>query len=364
MLKKPELKKDLVLESWLNEFLNGHTQNTYRSALNKFKKLLEISDLETYLNNKPDAYADIKRFLAKMNGKPPKTVKSYASAVKLFLGEKGFKVTDEQWKKLTRRGYIPRRARATTQDKAPSKEILRRILTHSNIKLRALVLFLVSSGCRIGETLQLEKQHFNLEANPPRAKIPAEFTKGGVGGRTVYFSYEARDAITEWLKVKDQWKKRYRTGTHAGKRVFPWTSQTAGFMLRLACDKAELNQKDSKTDRRIYHLHGMRKFFRTKSGLGLDTVNALMGHEEYLDASYLRLDETREIAEEYLKAMPNLSVFNVEDKSLVKKTAKLEEEKEELKQRVKELEYKNEDFEQLRKQVSIMAKELDRLLKN
>lgn len=53
------------------------------------------------------------------------------------------------------------------------------------------------SNARIGETLKLEKQDFKLDADLPSVDIKAEYTKGGVGGRTVYFSYEARDAIKD-----------------------------------------------------------------------------------------------------------------------------------------------------------------------
>jgi len=362
MLSKQTVYVDPVLDNWLQEFLNLNTRKQYKAAVNKYMKLLEIKALEDYLNSEPDVLSDMRRFLALMNGKPSKTVKNYANAVKLFLNEQGKKIEEEDWKKLTRRGYVPKYARAETQDKKPSKEILRNVLNHSNIKGRVLFLFLVSSGARIGETLQLKKDDMKLDADPPRAHIRAEYTKGGVGARTVYFSYEARDAIKEWYKVKDQWKKRAVGGTHGGDRVFPWTSNTARFMWSLACDKSEVGIKDKKTNRRIYHLHSLRKFFRSNSGLGVDITNALMGHSEYLDSSYLRLDEEGEIAEAYLKAMPKLSVFAVEDKTLQKKTDKLEEENTELKKRVKKLESDKNEIDEIKKQVANLTKQLESLI--
>jgi len=57
-------------------------------------------------------------------------------------------------------------------------------------------------SARIGETLKLEKQDFKLDADLPSVDIKAEYTKGGVGGRTVYFSYEARDAIKDCCESK------------------------------------------------------------------------------------------------------------------------------------------------------------------
>ena len=60
-----------------------------------------------------------------------------------------------------------------------------------------MILFRVSSGARIGEILQLKKEDFDLEADPPRVHIRDKITKGGTGGRIAYFSYETRDAIKE-----------------------------------------------------------------------------------------------------------------------------------------------------------------------
>lgn len=219
----------------------------------------------------------------------------------------------------------------------PTKEMLKQILVHSNIKGRAMVLFLVSSGARIGETLQLKKQDLDLDADPPRAHIRAEYTKGGVGARTVYFSYEARDTIKEWFKVKDTMKKT--TGeSFSGDKVFPWNSHTARFMFYLACDKAGIDSRDTTTNRRKIHLHSLRKFFRTKIRLeDLDITNALMGHAEYLDDSYLRLDEEGEIAQAYLKAMSNVSIYQIEELEVSKAVEPLQKELSELKLKYEKL---------------------------
>jgi integrase len=171
---------------------------------------------------------------------------------------------------------MPKPVTERTRDKKPTKEMLIQILDHANIKYRAIILFLVSSGARIGETLQLKKQDLMLDSKPPKAIIRAEYTKGGVGARTVYFSYEARDAIKEWLKIKASTKKR--TGeSFEGDLVFPWNSYTARFMFNLSCDKSGINNLDHQTNRRVIHIQSLRKFFRSNSGLGADIVHALMG---------------------------------------------------------------------------------------
>ena len=119
----------------------------------------------------------------------------------MFFQDKGVKIPDEDWKKIRRRGYMPKRVRAETRDKKPTKAMLKKILNYADLKSRAMILFLISSGARIGETLQLKKEDFDFEADPPKAHIRRDYTKGGVGERTVFFSYEAKDAIKDWLAI-------------------------------------------------------------------------------------------------------------------------------------------------------------------
>ncbi len=260
---------------------------------------------------------------------------------------------------------MPKRVRAETRDKKPTKPMLKKILNYADLKARAQTLFLLSSGARIGETLQLEKDDFDFSSDPPRVHIRAEITKGGVGERTTYFSYEAKDAIQDWLKIKDTLTKRGTSGDFSGERVFAWNSASARFMWNLACDKAGYGDRDKRTGRRIYHLHSLRKFFRTKIGLELDITHALMGHAEYLDDAYLRLEEEGEIANAYLEAMPNVSVYQVEDQELKQETESLREENEKLKKRIGQLESqkqeRNGDIKEMRNENRKTKEELKNL---
>ena len=71
-----------------------------------------------------------------------------------------------------------------------------------------MVLFLISSGARIGETLQLKVEDFDLDSKPQKVHIKARYTKGKVGERTVYFSFEARDILKDWISIKNSTTKR------------------------------------------------------------------------------------------------------------------------------------------------------------
>jgi len=325
-------KNDELLDSWLGEFKSKSTRRVYRAGVRDYAKKLNIDDLQKYVKDSPNVTEDIRRYLTLLEGKPSKTVSTYVGAVKVFLQDKGVKVPDEAWKKIKRRGFMPKRIRATTRDKKPTKTQLKRILNYVDVKGKALILFLVSSGGRVGETLRLKIEDFDFEADPPRVHIRGEITKGGVGERTAYFSYEARDALKDWLAIKDSMHKRDGS-TYKDDRVFPFVLSTANDLFNRACDKAGIGTRDKRTERRVIHLHSLRKFFRTKIGLDLDMTHALMGHAEYLDQSYLR-QEQGEIAEAYLEAMPNVSVYGGQGPEI----KSLEEENQQLKDRLSSLE--------------------------
>jgi integrase len=337
---------DPILKEWLSEFSNRNTKRQYCSAMRLFKKNLGIEDLGEYLKTEPDTATDIRKFISSLNEKPKKSLLTYTTIVKVFFQDNGVKVDDLKWKKLRRRGFIPKHPRAETRDKKPTIEQLKKILNYMDVKGRAMVLFLLSSGARIGETLQLKTDDFNLDSDPPKVFIHAEYTKGGVGQRTVYFSYEARDAIRDWIKIKDKTGKRDGS-THEDERVFSWGLFTARDMWNRAVAKAGIDKKDPRTGRRIYHLHSLRKFFRTKIGLDLDITHALMGHVEYLDEAYLRQDQDR-IAQAYLESMSNVSVYSIENTELKQETQNLREELNTVKQKEQQ---KDERIKQLESQL-------------
>lgn len=329
-------KNDAYLNDWLQEFKSDNTRRVYNSALTKFKEANQITNLEKYINDSPDAASDMRKLLVRLEGKPSKTVTTYAGAVKVFLQDKGVKVPDESWSKIRRRGYLPKRPRPQTQDKIPTKTQLKTIVNYLDVKGKALTLFLLSSGARIGETLRIKEEDLNLESDPPKVYIREGYTKGGVGQRTVYMSHEARDAIRDWLAIKNSMGKRDGSGTFKGKRVFPVCHHTAKYLWNRACDKAGLDVRDKQTGRRLYHLHSLRKFFRSKIGLNNDVTHALMGHVEYLDESYLR-QEQGEIAEAYLENMQNVSINAVEDLELRRTTEEQKNEITELRKEMAEL---------------------------
>ena len=126
---------DSTLKAWLTEFNNKNTKRQYCSAMRLFKKNLGIEDLGQYLKSEPDTAVDIRKFIFSMDGKPKKSLLTYTTIVKVFFQDNGIPIEDNNWKKLRRRGFLPKHARAETRDKKPTIQQLKKILKRREKRL-------------------------------------------------------------------------------------------------------------------------------------------------------------------------------------------------------------------------------------
>lgn len=306
------------VDTWLEtNFVSKNTRKLYRTALNNFHQRFGEISTEAQLEQA------IKQWINQLSADyVPKTINAYVAAVISYYKDHGITLDPIAWQNIRRRLLPP--AHATTFDKAGTHDEWKRILSYMTLKPRSLFLFLLSSGCRIGETLQLRISDLDLATDPPRAYIRPEYTKGGFGGRIVFFTYEARDAIEQYLELKlnlglkkktphrvyiPKWHRYVYFEEHEDDRVWDINHQTASEFLYEALRRAGLDERDPRTGRRLIHIHSTRKFFRSNCGLPDALTHALMGHRGYLDRSYLRLDPDK-AGEEYKNiAIPRLSIF-------------------------------------------------------
>ena len=169
---------------------------------------------------------------------------------------------------------------------------------------------------RIGELLKSNIDDLYLDEEPARIQIRGEVTKSG-NSRHAFFSREAQEALTEWLKVRDEYLRVAVAKSHMyeksieDSRIFPFDISTAYSIWTKALHKSGLNGKDKSTGREKLHPHVLRKFFRTRlgaTGIPVDVVEALMGHEGYLTEVYRRytIENLRKF---YLQGESALLVF-------------------------------------------------------
>lgn len=294
---------------------------------------------EKYFSQKRDYQKDIRNFLTSLNGSAPLTIRLKLSSLKTFFIENEVELPLKFWRMINRK---IKGSRALTLDRIPTKSELKQILMHMPIQGKALYLCLASSGMRIGELLQTNIDDLSLNEEPAHVQIRGEITKTG-NSRHAFFSRETKEALVEWLKVREDYLKAAIGKSHlydkvsVDPRLFPFNESTAYSLWKKALHKAGLNGRDKSTDRERLHPHVLRKFFRTRlgaAGIQIDVVEALMGHKGYLTEVY-RKYTVQDLAKFYLKGEPALLVFT-DTQKVVELQKAIEEKNLELQKNIKE----------------------------
>lgn len=307
------------IAEFLKLFNSPKTKNAYKWCLGEFfKYLYPESSLEEsgerYFSETRNYEDDISNFLSSINGsKAPKSVKLMITTVRSFLIENDVELSEKFWRRL--KGRV-KGSRTRTLDNVPSNLELRKAIMMMPPNGKALYLVLSSSGMRIGETLKLQIEDLNFDYDPVRVNIRGDTTKTG-NSRIAFISGEAKEAVEEWLKVRNQYLKAASGKSHKyGKsvedsRLFPFLDNTAYMVLNNALEKSGFLKRDKSTNRKTVHPHVLRKFFRTRMAtlIPVDIVEALMGHEGYLTEVYRRYT-TEDLAKFYKQGESSLSVFS------------------------------------------------------
>ena len=318
---------------YLETYNSKNTVDTYKTSLSIFLKGVygdgELVDLASrYFQDNRNYESDVQGLIAKIKDLPPKTVHLRLSAVRTFLLENNVELRQIFWRNLSRR---IQGNDARTDDRIPTNVELRRILSHMPIQGKALYLTMSSSGMRIGETLKLKledkannvQSDIDFNHDPVQINLRGEYTKNKKK-RVTFISGEAKEAVQEWLRCRDDYIKSAVGRSHIYKkktedyRLFPFDKSTANFMWVNAINKAELNHKDSSTKRFKIHIHTLRKFFRTRLGavISMDAVEQMMGHEGYMTKEYRRL-EPEDLAKDYKKGESALIVMGGSEESAI-----------------------------------------------
>jgi integrase len=315
--------------SYLETYASRSTVLAYRRGLTRFFQVVCPADLgeglevaaQRYVERvkKGDVEKDLERFFAASKQAAPKTLGVLLSSIRVFLTENDVEVPEVFWRRLRRRR---KGSRAITAFRVPSVAELRRILTHMDVKGRALFLMMASSGMRIGEALALRLGDIEVEdseekiRDPVLIRISAGSAKSG-NGRIAFISYEAREALQEWLRVRENYlkaavgKSSIHTKNPVDERLFPFDPGVAHMQWRGAISKAGLGKRDPTSGKWTLTPHSLRKFCRTRMGsvIQQDVAEALIGHEAFLTEVYRRHSE-EDLAEFYKEAEPALLIFH------------------------------------------------------
>ncbi len=267
-----------------------------------------------------DYFDDIMKYIPKLSERmAPRSVDQGVIAVRVFLSRHKLYFEKEEADQI--RNSLPKGKRALGEEDDFELEDIARILQHCDLKMRALILVLASSGMRIGETLNLQLDDIRLDEDPVMVHIPGTITKTG-DTRDTFISQEAKEAVVEWLSVREAYivsalnkNRGLIEANHSGAkvakddRVFPFSTSVVQFAWETALEKTGLLRIDRTTHRKTRRPHSLRKYFRTRMALAIpvDIVEALMGHGEYLTMVYRRYSK-KELASFYKKGEQMITI--------------------------------------------------------
>jgi integrase len=324
------------LQDFLIDYDNPSTKAGYQSAVYAFikyvnhiksagKKRTTPEDkekyenlIDAYLSEQRDNKKDLMDFRTSMKDRPPLSQRQTINLVGEFLACNKIVIEHADMKRIRRKI----KGGVATSEKEFDIETVRAILRHMDIKGRSLTLFLLSSGCRIGETLQLRDSDIDLTTTPAKITLRGEYTKTQQA-RVTFITPQAVEVLKEWLSVRGDYlksstgknqglvkagksKERESNGDH----LFPFSPNVANQMFENAVTNAGLMTKDERTNRSQIHLHMTRKFFVSQMALlasSKEIPETLAGHGGNMTEAYRRYP-VKQLAEEYLKVQHLLTI--------------------------------------------------------
>ena len=333
-------KVSINVSQFLRQYESAGTRRVYLTGLKFFFKSIypesKGEDLDIlskrYLVEDRDHREDILKFKESLEDKAPGTKNLRLNTVRAFLSDNEIIFPKRFFKNLNGRTTEP-----ITWEKIPSNEELKRVIEYLPVQGKAFALVLSSSGMRIGEVVKIKVNDIDLNSNPVKIRIRGEYTKTGKR-RITFISPEAKEAVEEWLTYREQYLERAQNRTQRefrkdkGDNLFPFTADNFNQMWHNALGKAQLLERDEKTNRVTMRPHNLRKFFRLRVGrYGRDEAEALMGHQAGLNRIYANFDGAEERLEEVYKK-------SIEELSIYKRTVQVVQLDEEMKNTIRTLE--------------------------
>lgn len=297
------------------------------------------------------------------------------------------------WKKISR--LLPKSDLVAT-DAAYTHEQLKKMLGFCDLRARVILLFIASSGVRLGGLVGLKDGDVTpiySESDPSRV-IAAHLVvyQGTEDQYDTFVTEEAWQAYAEYREMRIKYGEkltkdspvilsRFSPSSMAAGKVKAIDDGTVTNIISAVCYKAGITEQ-SKYYKNRFHIkrvHGLRKFFLTslksvKTSDGKPAIEflnreRLMGHalmnQHSLEDNYDRSDLVKVLFEEYRKAMHVLTIS--EEARLALKVTNLQAENQNLRTIEVELSAKDREIRELRANMEAMQEtheELKELLKH
>jgi integrase len=240
----------------------------------------------------------------------PNTSKTYISKVKTFYLHFGIELPhlpQAQYDKIYETNYLD----------LPTREHIHEALLISSIDVKAVILFMSSSGTAMAETLSLTVEQFIvatqeyhnggsiesiLETLDRKTNVVPTFYLKRIKTDKYYYTFctpQASSFIVKYLKTRERLKLK--------DPLFNFTSSQLFSKFQDINDKMKWGFKGKY---RFFRSHTLRKFHASNIGLSADYVDSLQGrskneiHETYIKTNPSRLKEI------YMSVMENVIIHD------------------------------------------------------
>ncbi|MDN5845149.1 MAG: tyrosine-type recombinase/integrase [Candidatus Nitrosocosmicus sp.] len=250
------------------------------------------------------------------------TLFNYLKAIKLFCEMTDISIP---WKKITR-GIS--RGRRYAEDRAPTREEIRKICEYPDRRIRSIVYMMCSGGLRIGAWDYLKWG--NIQPLLKDGKVVAAKVVVYAGEEEEHFTFitpEAYTYVKEWIEyrieigetvTKNSWVMRdlWDTSAAIGRGLITKPKKLKSTGIKRLIERALWAQgvrkklEDGKKRHEFQADHGYRKFFKTHceiAGMKPINIEKLMGHSTGISDSYYRATEN-EMLSDYLIAVDSLTI--------------------------------------------------------
>lgn len=254
-----------------------------------------------------DYSKDILYFQSHCN-KPTTTIENYRSVVLEFLRCNNIRIEAYDFKRIKQK--TPKRFELR-DDTDLTIEVIKQILEHSDVRMKALFLTLMTTGLRVSEVLSFKLEHFK-EIDDGFGKLHLEWYDNKVG-REVYTltTPECVGMIKEWLKVRSKYLKE--KCIHQSKKadtgeIFPFTKSNATEAFHNIQERIGYT-KNGKGDYPL-HFQQFRKYYLSQLNLVISpeiTQYLIGGHSRDIAAIYRRYSFAQ-VTEEYKKGADAITI--------------------------------------------------------
>lgn len=260
----------------------------------------------------------------------PSTVVGFRDSVKRFLeiNRVGSKSVD--WNYVSE--FVPKHKRFG-EDRAPTLDEVRKIVQMADLRTKCLILFLCSSGARIGSVAWLKWRDVEEVEWEGRKFAKVTVYRGEPEQYTTFVTPECYSHLGDYRRLREslgekvgpqssvfvrELNKRNPDPTKVEQVSVNHLKNQVGEMLRQMAMRAALDSKGEYAKYEFKQVHGFRKFFKTRmevAGVKPIITELLMGHAIGVANSYMK-PSNEELLQEYSKGVPALTILTPEKENV------------------------------------------------